>query len=90
MAKTKPGKPNSARADRLDRRVLGVTREGIRILRQPDSEHFTQDQALEAARRVVAARALRVEEISDEAKEALKSVEMDPRRAPLDAIVDDE
>jgi hypothetical protein len=56
MAKTKPSEPKTNRVDKLD--VMGVTRDGVKILKQGRSGHFTQKQALEICRKVVAARAL--------------------------------
>lgn len=41
---------------KLESGVLGVTPDGVKILKQGRSKHFTQKQALEIARKVVAAR----------------------------------
>lgn len=41
---------------KLEPGVLGVTADGVKILKQGRSKHFTQKQALEIARKVVAAR----------------------------------
>jgi hypothetical protein len=40
MAKTTT--PKISPADKLGRGVLGITRDGVRILKQRPSEHFTQ------------------------------------------------
>ena len=44
------------KAAKLEPGVLGVTADGVKILNQGRSKHFTQKQALEIARKVIAAR----------------------------------
>ena len=59
MAKTEP-EPTTARKPRRKRepKVLGITRDGVRILKPPGrrSTHFTQKEARDAVAAVFAAR----------------------------------
>jgi hypothetical protein len=57
MAKTDP-KQTQPRKPRLKRtpRVLGVTRDGVRILRSGPGTHFTEKEAREAVAAVLAAK----------------------------------
>ncbi len=57
MAKTEP-EPTTARKPRRKRepKVLGITRDGVRILTQGRGTHFTQKEAREAVAAVIAAR----------------------------------
>lgn len=51
-------KPKKAvKATKAKAMVLGLAKDGIKILKQGRSKHFTQKEALETARKVVAARA---------------------------------
>ena len=56
MVETLIRKAPKAAKLKLEPGVLGVTADGVKILKQGRSEHFTQKQALKIARKVIAAR----------------------------------
>jgi hypothetical protein len=47
----------AAKTSKAKTLVLGLATDGVKILKQGRSKHFTQKQALDTARKVVAARA---------------------------------
>ncbi len=58
MAETSFSK-SPPKADSPGAGVLGVTRDGVKILKQRPSANFTQKEALDTARQVIAARLTR-------------------------------